>query len=132
MQWISVEEQVPDARSRDHYLVVCVWDRQRWVDKLYWDRYYFNDSREGPIVTHWMPLPELPPELELDGPFEPRERSICGQDRHWICYRGVQIWEVSRADDARFECDKLNEIWAQTKGTIEEGESDETNAYSGN
>lgn len=66
MEWISVEDRLPDDESGYQVLVfandiVSSWrqflnhDGKRWVDKGGYDFI--------PIVTHWMQLPEPPNEL---------------------------------------------------------------------
>ena len=58
MQWISVEEGLPEDRR--HYLTACTWNEMRWVTKLLWDGYRFRVKQEGSVVTHWQPLPDPP------------------------------------------------------------------------
>lgn len=75
-RWISVEDEQKPMHGHD-YLCVCtlpddpehkfVFISVRWWNATtgngYVDRPHFSDEgMEGMIVTHWMPLPELPKE----------------------------------------------------------------------
>ena len=118
MEWIGVEERLPEDRR--HYLVACTWNEIRWVTKLLWDGYRFHVKQATSIVTHWQPLPELPEPAEPPkepGPFKRRDRFVAGRDRQWVCYQGVEIWEVDSIGEAQVECDQLNKLWAQDKGS---------------
>lgn len=74
MEWISVKDKRKPKHFQE-YLCVCVFDddvemKHAWRMVLRWyalggngkvDRPHFNDEGvNGMIVTHWMPLPDLP------------------------------------------------------------------------
>ena len=63
MEWISVKDRLPE--KRDIYLVYADGqialgdfeaDTQHWDIQPYCNAWYMSTS----LVTHWMPLPELP------------------------------------------------------------------------
>ena len=55
MEWISVEDRLPEAEG-------CYWcylPNGKYIQQvviMYWPDYGFNSG----YVTHWMPLPEPP------------------------------------------------------------------------
>ena len=107
MEWISVEERLPEDRM--HYLVACTWNGIRWVTKLLWDGYRFHIKQAGSIVTHWQPLPEPPKALPL----------FYMQPGSWLCpihtvyLRGYgRIIALADQVKAQILCDKLNHAWA--------------------
>jgi len=64
MNWIKVTEQLPDL-DRD----VLVFERGAMVlaylnDYSEWCPHYLDDCSIGENPSHWMPLPELPPDEE--------------------------------------------------------------------
>ena len=66
-RWIPVSERLPEANN--HYLTfdidgdMEVASLHRHYDgKLKWE--FTNDLSMGEYLTHWMPLPPPPPELE--------------------------------------------------------------------
>ena len=65
MEWISVDDRLPELCGRDDYEmhVVCLLDSgERQVcymeESDVWESYDINTSDAE--VTHWMPLPEPP------------------------------------------------------------------------
>lgn len=64
VDWISVEDRLPDVGTRnivaryDYVTNTQFWDLL-WYDGFWWNRLIKGDF----AVTHWMPLPE-PPEGE--------------------------------------------------------------------
>ena len=74
-EWISVKERLPDielieakAKDRDYFPCLAVIKSTvsvlgRYVSKLWYGEEGFIDQDACPmdnVVTHWMPLPELP------------------------------------------------------------------------
>ena len=64
MEWIKIEDRFPEE---DKEVLVCYWESM--ADSFCVGiGYYYTDEWEGwkvnfaplQIVTHWMPLPELP------------------------------------------------------------------------
>lgn len=71
-EWISVEDRLP---NRDCKVIVCAHKirggfikKERFITTAVFcmtmiDKHYFDFKSNGDgIVTHWMPLPELPKE----------------------------------------------------------------------
>ena len=71
-EWISVEDRLP---NRDCKVIVCAQNvrggfvkKKRFITTAVFcmtmiDKHYFDFKGNGAgIVTHWMPLPELPKE----------------------------------------------------------------------
>lgn len=60
--WISVEDRLPENNERvlafcaDNCVQDVVWS---WSDNCWYGRTFALTYKEG-LVTHWMPLPELP------------------------------------------------------------------------
>lgn len=50
MDWISVDEKLPDKPMR------CIVYRRGGLDISYWNEGFYA----GKDVTHWMPAPEYP------------------------------------------------------------------------
>lgn len=64
-EWISVEERLPEPNK----LVLCIWLKSDGDSRYGFATYQRDDiwyvSNEGmPCVTHWMPLPKPPKEVE--------------------------------------------------------------------
>ena len=74
-KWISVKERLPDTAG--YYMVAIDYREELRVSvatysetddglKWYsWHEYENDGATEG--ITHWMPMPELPEELERTG-----------------------------------------------------------------
>ncbi len=68
-RWIPVEERLPENRS--DVLVVAYW-HERWgaymgwcaPERAAWSVHVGIGDRSDIAVTHWMPLPEPPKEVE--------------------------------------------------------------------
>ena len=65
LRWISVDESLPDDSSwvlvyADGAVNYTVWHRGVWYD---WTEPACSNIPHG-CITHWMPLPEPPKELE--------------------------------------------------------------------
>ena len=68
-RWIPLSEELP-ALEQDVLVItaagVCVWSRlQRGSDSENWaweDEYGYNPVKDE--ATHWMPIPQLPPEVQ--------------------------------------------------------------------
>lgn len=67
MNWISVEDRVPEGTWRDEYLVITengiYFVAKFWSDKPEGERWRDDGCCEGQTnqeVTHWMPLPSPP------------------------------------------------------------------------
>ena len=59
-EWISAKERLPDDRE-----YVLVAERRGYVSEAFYCHGGFTlmyDEEEVAIVTHWMPMPELPGE----------------------------------------------------------------------
>lgn len=60
-EWISVEDRLPEARTR----VLCYFKAEQDYPDLVCENFYYGGGHwlsEGSRATHWMPLPELPTE----------------------------------------------------------------------
>lgn len=62
MEWISVRDRIPPDQEE---VLVCTLAKNgvQNIDKGYWAIDHFI-HRGRSQVTHWMPLPELPEEVE--------------------------------------------------------------------
>lgn len=59
-RWISVSERLPTEKDANSSLEVLVWDQAScWHDLLGYGSVEDNDH-----ITHWMPFPEEPSEVE--------------------------------------------------------------------
>lgn len=57
MKWISVEDKLPDNDQH----VLCVYREWICTGIYHNSQFFLDDDREADaIVTHWMPLPEMP------------------------------------------------------------------------
>ena len=68
-QWISVEERLPEKHvevlicTEDYgknelgFANTAVWDGSEWIET-------WNRKESIPYVSHWMPLPESPKEVQ--------------------------------------------------------------------
>lgn len=64
-RWISVEERLPECGSLCMVLRFDYVTSTPFVDLLWFDGEWWNRIHHGNYaVTHWMPLPELPKEVE--------------------------------------------------------------------
>lgn len=60
-EWISVEDRLPETRTR----VLCYFKAEQDYPDLVCENFYYGGGHwlsEGSRATHWMPLPELPTE----------------------------------------------------------------------
>jgi hypothetical protein len=60
-QWIPVSERLPRAEDANSFDEVMVWLRSTETQAL-WTRRLVMDHPEA--ISHWMPLPERPKEVE--------------------------------------------------------------------
>lgn len=64
-KWISVEEKLPERTAQmcaiyaNGYVQAAEWHKYSWADS-WW---FYVDGEYEEVVTHWMPLPELPKEV---------------------------------------------------------------------
>ncbi len=57
MKWISVEDQLPPNADQ----ILVTYKDERCTAYYSAGKFYLDDDREwDAIVTHWMPIPELP------------------------------------------------------------------------
>ena len=75
MKWIDIMDRLPDVGNcKPPELAWLVTDGKRisleTMHPSYWNGSFGpDDMHDGPIVTHWMPLPELPHELGVNTVF---------------------------------------------------------------
>lgn len=67
--WIRVADQKP----RDNEVVLCLDSTQNYIRPCI-------VSGLTPEIKFWMPMPEMPLEIQLEGTAQPLKRNRCGND----------------------------------------------------
>lgn len=98
--WIALSERKPIKEDADKDGYVLVVGGEWFVNTVKWDRIQTGS-------THWMPIPPLPKEKEV----EPPSKSIQAFEQAWSKYSTIGPLQIMRGDTPLTTKENARKIW---------------------